>query len=102
MSGPSRQEATDQLISRVQELVAKLQSEQAESIPSDEPYLASGSALKGGVKRGVFRAARPATRRYDRLATDLANVASSWPASSRTRTPTSRRCAVTSIAWITP
>ncbi len=75
MSGPSRQEATDQLISRVQELVAKLQSEQAESIPSDEPYLASGSALKGGVKRGVFRAARPATRRYDRLATDLANVA---------------------------
>jgi predicted TPR repeat methyltransferase len=75
VSEPSRVEATDQLISRVQELVAKLQAEQEEPVPAGEPYLASGSALKGSVKRGVFRATRPATRRYDRLATELANVA---------------------------
>ncbi len=65
----------DELVGRLQELVARLQEEQRESVPRDEPYLASRWALKGGIKRGVFRMTRPATRRYDRLATELATVA---------------------------
>lgn len=65
----------DALRERLQGLVAGLQRAQAEDVPQDEPYYASASALKGGVKRGVVRATRPATRRYDRLATELAEVA---------------------------
>jgi SAM-dependent methyltransferase len=71
---PERREANEQLIEYLHVLVAQLQSDQSSGLPVEEPYLASGSALKGGVKRGVFRATRPATRRYDRLATDLARV----------------------------
>ncbi|HEY6566901.1 MAG TPA: methyltransferase domain-containing protein [Actinomycetota bacterium] len=75
MTEPNGQEATEQLISRLQELVADLQTAQSVALPAEEPYLASGSAIKGSVKRGVFRATRPATRRYDRLATAQASVA---------------------------
>jgi O-antigen chain-terminating methyltransferase len=65
----------DALLQRLRELTQRLQREQAEAVPPDEPYLASGSRVKGGVKRGTFRAIRPATRRYDRLAADLAGLA---------------------------
>jgi SAM-dependent methyltransferase len=74
VTGPNRREAAQQLIEHLHVLVAQLQSDQATGLPADEPYLDSRSVLKGGVKRGVFRATRPATRRYDRLATDLASV----------------------------
>jgi SAM-dependent methyltransferase len=66
---------TQDLIARLEALADRLQQDQSSSIPIDEPYLGSGSAVKGGVKRGVFRLTRPATRRYDRLATELTRVA---------------------------
>jgi SAM-dependent methyltransferase len=67
-------EATRSLIARLHESVALLRAEQSATLPS-EPYLESDSAVKGGLKRTVFRATRPATRRYDRLATELVTVA---------------------------
>lgn len=75
MATQDRQAATDELRERVQELVTQLQAEQAVTIPADEPYLASESGLRRGAKRSVFRVTRHATRRYDRLATELAMVA---------------------------
>jgi predicted TPR repeat methyltransferase len=75
MSDPTHQQAAEDLRSRVEALVAQLQSEQAETVPADEPYLASDSSFKRGTKRGVFRLTRHATRRYDRLATELAMIA---------------------------
>ena len=74
MTGSNRREANEQLIEHLHVLIAQLQSDQSSDLPAEEPYLDSRSMLKGGVKRGVFRATRPATRRYDRLATDLASV----------------------------
>jgi SAM-dependent methyltransferase len=44
----------------------------AESFPSDEPGLHSGSKLKRGIKRREFRLLRPISRRSDRLAAELA------------------------------
>jgi O-antigen chain-terminating methyltransferase len=67
--------ADRELIERLRAMVAQLQTEQGDTVPAAEPYLASGSAVKGAVKRGVFRLTRPATRRSDRLATELASVA---------------------------
>jgi SAM-dependent methyltransferase len=64
--------ANDALIDRLRDLVTQLRAEQGDAVPSGEPHLASGSAIKGGLKRGVFRLTRPATRRYDRLAAELA------------------------------
>lgn len=72
--GPIGAEAEQDLRDRLRTLVEQLRTEQGETVPA-EPYLASSSALKGAVKRGVFRLTRPATRRSDRLATELAAVA---------------------------
>jgi Cyclopropane fatty acid synthase and related methyltransferases len=63
------------LLRRLRDLTDRLQRDQAQDVPPDEPYLASDSKLKGGVTRSAFRAMRPATRRYDRLATELAGLA---------------------------
>jgi SAM-dependent methyltransferase len=71
--GPIGAEAEQDLRDRLRDLVEQLRSEQGESIPA-EPYLRSSSALKGAVKRGIFRLTRPATRRSDRLSTELAAV----------------------------
>ena len=68
-------EAEQDLRDRLRSLVEQLRAEQDETVPEAEPYLRSGSALKGAVKRGVFRLTRPATRRSDRLSTELAAVA---------------------------
>ena len=68
-------EADQDLRHRLRSLVEQLRAEQDETVPEAEPYLRSGSALKGAVKRGVFRLTRPATRRSDRLSTELAAVA---------------------------
>jgi SAM-dependent methyltransferase len=62
------------LLQRLRDLADQLERDQAQPVPSGEPYLASNSKLKGGVKRGAFRAMRPATRRYDRLATELTRL----------------------------
>lgn len=72
--GPTA-EADEALHDRMRHLVEQLQAEQSETVPEAEPYLTSRSALKGAVKRGVFRVTRPATRRSDRLATELAAAA---------------------------
>lgn len=73
--GPTGAVADQELRDRLRQMVDQLQAEQRETVPAAEPYLASGSALKGALKRGVFRLTRPATRRSDRLATDLAAIA---------------------------
>lgn len=73
--GPIGAEAEQDLRDRLRDLVEQLRAEQGETVPAAEPYLRSSSALKGAAKRGVFRLARPATRRSDRLATELAAVA---------------------------
>lgn len=65
----------DELIDRLEELVTQLREEQGTAVPTSEPYLASRSAVKGAMKRGIFRVTRPATRRSDRLATELAAIA---------------------------
>ena len=69
---PTVSEANQDLIDRLRDAVAQLQAEQRDTVPADEPYLASGSRFKAAVKRGVFRLTRPATRRSDRLAGELA------------------------------
>lgn len=65
----------DELIDRLAELVTQLREEQGTAVPTSEPYLASRSTVKGAMKRGIFRVTRPATRRSDRLATELAAIA---------------------------
>ena len=72
--GPIGAEAEQDLRDRLRTLVERLRTEQGETVPA-EPSVTSSSALKGAVKRGVFRLTRPATRRSDRLATELAAVA---------------------------
>jgi SAM-dependent methyltransferase len=69
---PTVSEANQELIDRLRDAVAQLQAEQGDTVPAGEPYLASGSRLKAAAKRGVFRVTRPATRRSDRLASELA------------------------------
>lgn len=60
------------MVDRLRAAADRLRAEQADTIPADEPYLESRSAVRGAVKRGVFRIARPATRRSDRVAAELA------------------------------
>jgi SAM-dependent methyltransferase len=71
---PTGEPGRDDLADRLHALAEQLRREQGESVPADEPYLASSSAIRARVKRGWFRAVRPATRRYDRLATELADA----------------------------
>jgi SAM-dependent methyltransferase len=47
----------------------------AEPIPPDEPSLRTGSRLRRSIKRKEFRLLRPISRRYDRLANELAGLA---------------------------
>ena len=75
---PSRapQEATTREVAEaLRQLVAKLRADQARWLPEGEPVLDSRSGLKRRLKAIMFRATRPATRRYDRLTADLATVA---------------------------
>lgn len=66
---------TEELAAALQDLAQRLRAQAAEKVPSGEPFLASPSAAKRRLKARLFRAIRPATRRYDRLAGDLATVA---------------------------
>ncbi len=65
----------EELVRRLRTLADRLEREQGAALPDDEPYLESSSAARRRIKRGIFRAVRPATRRYDRLATELAAAA---------------------------
>ena len=67
-------DTTRGLVERLERVRTQLERDQAESVPENEPYLGSTSRLKRGVKRGVFRLGRPATRRYDRLAAEAVAV----------------------------
>lgn len=66
--------STRELASALRQLVARLRADQDRRIPED-PFLDSPSSVKRRLKSLVFRSARPATRRYDRLTADLATVA---------------------------
>jgi SAM-dependent methyltransferase len=67
--------STRELASALRDLVARLRAEQDQRFPQGDAFLDSPSSLKRGLKSIVFRSTRPATRRYDRLAADLATVA---------------------------
>jgi SAM-dependent methyltransferase len=65
---------TSELASALRDLAKRLRDETIERVPP-EPSLASASAVRRVVKTRLFRSIRPATRRFDRLAADLATVA---------------------------
>lgn len=67
--------STRELASAVQELAARLRTDQDQRVPEGEPFLGSPSSLKRRLKSIIFRSTRPATRRYDRVTADLATVA---------------------------
>ena len=67
--------STRELASAVQELAARLRTDQDQRVPEGEPVLGSPSSLKRRLKSIIFRSTRPATRRYDRVTADLATVA---------------------------
>lgn len=66
---------TRELAVALRDLVSRLRADQDQRLPESDPYLDSPSSLKRRLKSIVFRSTRPATRRYDRLAADLATVA---------------------------
>ena len=66
--------STRELASALRNLVDRLRADQHGQLPADDPD-ASGSSARRRVKSLIRRSARPATRRYDRLAADLATVA---------------------------
>jgi SAM-dependent methyltransferase len=67
--------STRELASALRDLVTRLRAEQDQRFPQGDPFLDSPSSLKRGLKSIIFRSTRPATRRYDRLAADLATIA---------------------------
>src|SRR5262245_20019761 len=66
--------STRELASALRNLVERLRADQHGSLPAEDPD-GPGSSARGRVKTLIRRSARPATRRYDRLAADLATVA---------------------------
>ena len=80
--GPVASAADQDLIERLREMATQLQAEQGETVPAAGAGLTSGSAVKGAVKRGCS-GSRAATRRSDRLATELASVARACGACAR-------------------
>jgi SAM-dependent methyltransferase len=65
---------TRELASALRDLVERLRADQHGLLPADDPD-PSGSSTRRRLKTMIRRSARPATRRYDRLAADLATVA---------------------------
>ena len=63
---------TRELASALRDLVDRLRADQHGLLPADEPDT-SGSSTRRRLKTMIRRSARPATRRYDRLAADLAS-----------------------------
>jgi SAM-dependent methyltransferase len=67
--------STRELASALRDLVGRLRADQDRRVPEGDPFLDSPSSVKRRLKSLIFRSARPATRRYDRLSADLATVA---------------------------
>jgi hypothetical protein len=55
-------------------LLQRLRRDAAQAAPWGDPSLASGSGLRRRFKIVLHRVLRPVTRRYDRLAADLAAI----------------------------
>ena len=66
---------TRELADALRELAQRLREQTDERLPSGEPFLDSPSAARRRLKARMFRSMRSITRRYDRLAADLATVA---------------------------
>jgi SAM-dependent methyltransferase len=66
---------TRELASALRSLVTRLRADQDGRLPADDPDPTSGSSARRSLKTLIRRSARPATRRYDRHAADLATVA---------------------------
>jgi len=73
--GEAGQGSTDALRSALRDLEAQLRAAVSQSVPTGEPSLAAGSGLRRALKVRQFRLTRPVSRRYDRLAADLAGLA---------------------------
>ena len=59
------------LVRRWSELEATLRRDSSVHLPQDEPFFRGGGSLKRWIKRTMFRALRPLTRRYDRIDADI-------------------------------
>ncbi|MBI3648724.1 MAG: methyltransferase domain-containing protein [Actinobacteria bacterium] len=65
----------EELLATLRRLEDQLLKAQAEAVPSGEPALAIGSRFRRALKRRQFRLTRPVSRRYDRIAAELAGLA---------------------------
>jgi SAM-dependent methyltransferase len=67
--------STDALRVALRDLEAQLRHAISQTVPEGEPSLAAGSSFRRALKVRQFRLTRPVSRRYDRLAADLAGLA---------------------------
>jgi hypothetical protein len=58
----------------VDRLARALYRDIGEAIPSRDPGIRAGPAWKRWFKRGLYRAVRPVSRRYDRITAQLARI----------------------------
>ena len=72
---PHTNGSTEALREALRSLETQLRHEVGESVPAGEPTLASLSRYRHALKTRQFRLMRPVSRRYDRLAADLAGLA---------------------------
>ncbi|HEV8563628.1 MAG TPA: class I SAM-dependent methyltransferase [Actinomycetota bacterium] len=72
---PGARGSTDALRVGLRDLEAQLREATSQTVPSGEPSLAAGSKFRRALKVRQFRLMRPVSRRYDRLAADLAGLA---------------------------
>jgi SAM-dependent methyltransferase len=67
--------STDALRVALRDLEAQLRDAITQAVPAGEPSLAATSRYRRALKLRQFRLMRPVSRRYDRLAADLAGLA---------------------------
>jgi hypothetical protein len=70
--GPSA--GTEDVRERLIEFLAQMRTDERAVIPLGEPHLGSASAWRRSMKYSLFRTGRFATRRYDRLIGDHAEL----------------------------
>jgi hypothetical protein len=58
----------------VDRLARALYRDIGEAIPARDPGIRAGSPWKRWIKRGLHRAVRPVSRRYDRITAELARI----------------------------
>lgn len=66
--------ATEDLRARLDRLAETLRADLDRGVPAHEPSLREGSRWRKTLKRSLFRAFRPVTRRNDRVAAELAGM----------------------------